>query len=174
MAMSACPPEGEHHIFRFDVTMHHAAGVRIAKCICYLGEQSHRFVDWQLALARQSFAQRFALDIRHDIIEETVGGSRIMNAQNVRMLQAGGDFDFLHEAIGAEGGREVGTEDLECYLALVVDVFGEIHRRHPALAQLALDDVAVTEGSIQAVDGVKCQSGLRGEVPLLIWCGAYL
>ena len=38
-------------------------------------------------------------------------------------------------------------ENLHRHLAVVLEIFGEIHRGHPALAELALDAVAVGEAS---------------------------
>jgi hypothetical protein len=62
------------------------------------------------------------------------------------VLQGGGGLDLHHEPLGAQHGGQLGLEDLEGDLAVVPEVLGEVHRRHAALAQLALDAVALGEG----------------------------
>jgi hypothetical protein len=59
------------------------------------------------------------------------------------MLQRGGGGDLLYEPFGTEHRGEFGLEDLERHLAMVLEVFGQVHRRHAASPELALDEVAV-------------------------------
>ena len=59
------------------------------------------------------------------------------------MLQRRRRRDLLHEPLGAEHGGEFGLQHLERDLALVLEVLGEIHGRHAALPELALDAVAI-------------------------------
>ena len=66
---------------------------------------------------------------------------------------ARGGLDLLHEALGAEHGGELGLQDLEGDLAVVLEVLGEVDRRHAALAELALDAVAIGEGGREAIGG---------------------
>ena len=54
------------------------------------------------------------------------------------------------EPLGAEHGGELGPEHLERDLAVVLEVLGEVDGRHAALAELALDAVAVGQGSLQS------------------------
>ncbi len=65
----------------------------------------------------------------------------------MRVLQACGGLDLLHEAVGAEHGGQLRFQDLEGNLAIVFEVFGEIDGRHPAFTEAALDPVAIGEGS---------------------------
>ena len=67
------------------------------------------------------------------------------------MLQRRGGLDLHHEPLGAEHGGEFGLEDLERDLAVVLQVLGEVHGRHAALAELALDAVAVGERHRESV-----------------------
>jgi hypothetical protein len=69
----------------------------------------------------------------------------------VRVLELCGDLDLAGEPLGAEGGGELGSEDLYGDLPMMLQVFGEIHRRHAALAELALDCVTVGEGGAELV-----------------------
>ena len=67
------------------------------------------------------------------------------------MLQVGGDPDLGEEALGAEHGGELGPQDLEGDLAVVLAVVGEVDGGHAAAAELAFDGVAVAEGVAQGV-----------------------
>ncbi len=49
---------------------------------------------------------------------------------------------------GAQHGRQLGLQDLERDLAIVLEVLGEVHRGHAALAQFPLDAVAVGEAAL--------------------------
>ena len=62
----------------------------------------------------------------------------------IRSYYAGEHPDLPHEAVAADHGGELGLQDLEGDLAVVLEVFGELDGGHAALAELALD--AVTGG----------------------------
>ncbi len=62
-----------------------------------------------------------------------------MERQNVRVLQVGGDLDLLEEALGPDDRGKLGPQDLHRHLAVVLDIVGEIHRRHAAGAEFPLD-----------------------------------
>ena len=84
--------------------------------------------------------------VGHDVVEEAVGFAGVDQAEDVRMLEAGGDLDLGEEAIAADDGTEFGVEDLDGDLAGVLQVFGEVDGGHAALAELALEAVAVGRG----------------------------
>ncbi len=67
------------------------------------------------------------------------------------MLEVGGDLDLGQEPFGAEHGGQLGAKDLHRDLAVVLEILREVHRGHAALAQLALNAVAVTKGGGEAV-----------------------
>ena len=54
-----------------------------------------------------------------------------------------GDPDLGEEALAAEHRGQLGAQDLEGDVAVVLEVVREIDRRHAARAELALDAVAV-------------------------------
>ena len=70
------------------------------------------------------------------------------------MRQRGGDPDLSEKAIRAQGGREVGSQDLHGYPPVMPEVLGEIDRGHPAAPKLVLDGVAVSESVSQLINGV--------------------
>jgi hypothetical protein len=122
------------------------ASVRVVQRIRYLDRDPHRFVDAELGFPLELVAQRLALDVGHDVIEESVGGARIEQREDVGVLQLGGGLDLLDEPLGTEHGRELGSQDLEGDLTVVPHVQGEIDRGHPTRAHLALDQVVAAEG----------------------------
>ena len=69
------------------------------------------------------------------------------------MLEPGGEADLAEEALGAEGGGELGVEDLEGDVAVVLEVLGEEDRGH-AVAELALECITVSEAVAQDGDRV--------------------
>jgi hypothetical protein len=58
------------------------------------------------------------------------------------VLEPGGEADLALEAGGADGGGELGMEELESDGAVVSEVARESDRGHPAAPELALEGVA--------------------------------
>lgn len=114
-----------------------------------VSDNPNRLVDCQHLLSRKTVAQRFTLHERHDIEQRAGCVSRIVQRQDVRVLQVGGDLDFLEEAFCAERRSQLGLEHLERDLPVVPQVNSEVDRSHAALAELSLDVVAVGQHSLQ-------------------------
>ena len=89
--------------------------------------------------------RRYRIHERHHVVEEAVGLARIDQGQDVGVLELRREANFTQEPISAQDGSELGTQHLERDRAVVLPVAGEIDRRHPAVAELALDRVAVGE-----------------------------
>jgi len=134
--------------------MDHAVLVRVVECVRDFGRDAHRLVDAELGLAVELLPDRLALDVGHHVIKEAVGLSRVEQGENVGMTQRRGGLDFLHEALGTQYCGQLGAEDLDGDLAVVLDVGGEVDGGHAALAELALDRVAVGEGRGETVSAV--------------------
>jgi hypothetical protein len=80
------------------------------------------------------------------------------------MLQGGSDLDLPEEALLAQGGRELLAQELDGDLAVVPKVVGEVHGGHSARTELALDAVAVSQGTGEPVEGL----GRQGQATLRI------
>jgi len=63
------------------------------------------------------------------------------------------DLDLLDEAVGADAGGELRAQHLHRDAAAVLEILGEIHARHPARADLALDAVARAQRVDERVGG---------------------
>jgi hypothetical protein len=70
------------------------------------------------------------------------------------MLEVGGDLDLFEEPLPAEDGRQLGSEDFDRHLTVVLQVFGQVDRGHAAGPEFVLDGVAVGEGGFEAVERV--------------------
>ena len=75
--------------------------------------------------------------------------------ENVRMSRVRCGLDLGQEALGTNDRGRFGLEDLECDLTLVLEVVGQLHGRHSALAELTLDRVAALQGGVQAGDSIR-------------------
>jgi hypothetical protein len=107
------------------------------------------FVHRKLLLAVEALTQRDPLHVRHHVEEEAVGLARVIEREDVGMLQVGGGLDLVQKALGSHHGRESGFEDLERHLPAVPQVLGQIHRGHAALAELPLDPIVGVEGPVE-------------------------
>jgi len=91
----------------------------------------------------ESVTQRLALDVGHDVVEEPVGLTRVVQRQDVRVLQVGRGLDLGQETVGADDRGQFGPEHFEGDLAVVLHVVGQVDRGHAALTEFGFDDVAV-------------------------------
>ena len=77
------------------------------------------------------------------------------------MPQVRGGLDLPQEPLGPKSVGQFGPEHLDRHLAVVLQVLGEVHRRHSASAQLAFEAVAVGQGGGEAVACVAHAWGRR-------------
>jgi hypothetical protein len=73
-------------------------------------------------------------------------------------------LDLAQEPLGADGVGQLGAQDLERDLAVVLDVVGEVDDSHAARAELALDAVVVRQGGVQGLDRVGQRWSVVGRV----------
>ena len=78
------------------------------------------------------------------------------------MLQIRCYLYLTQESIDAEYGAEVGSQDLDCDVALVLYVAGAVHGGHPAFTDKAFDDVAIRECFCELLVCRQCDSLQRG------------
>ncbi len=62
------------------------------------------------------------------------------------MLEAGGDLDLPHKALGAERMGQLLVQDLKGDWPIVPEIARQVDRSHAAPAELALEQVAVAKG----------------------------
>ncbi len=129
--------------------MDHPLPVRVVQRRRHAPRDLDRLLDPQLLLAVQLVAQRVALDVRHHVIQERLRLARIVQRQDVRVLQVGGDLDLVQEPLGPDHRGQLGPQHLERDLAVVLHVVGQVDRGHAPGPQLPLDHVAIAQGHLQ-------------------------
>jgi hypothetical protein len=97
-------------------------------------------------------AQRFALDIGHDVEEETVGGARVVDRHDVGVGEGGRDLDLPQEPLRSQA--ETRVQDLDRDPAAVSQVPRENHRAHAATADQSLDAIALGEGGTNSLHAI--------------------
>ena len=92
-----------------DVAMDHALPVRIVERARNLRSNADRIAHRQLLLARKPITQRFARHKRHHVKDGAVHLPRVVQRENVRMLQVRGGLDLHQEPLGANHRGEFGA-----------------------------------------------------------------
>lgn len=116
---------------------------------------------------RKTLAEGLARHIRHRIPEPAAAVPRIVDGQNVRVLQAGGDANFLEEAGRAQGRSQLGMEKLQRDRAIVLEIVREVDHSHPTPPKLALDSVTIGEGDRQVSERLDHGPASDGGCPTL-------
>ena len=140
--------------------MDHALLVGVLERLRRLAGDADGVLDRQLALPREPAAQALSLHVRHGEPEPAGGLARVVDGQDVGMLEPGGEPDLALEPVIAEAG-ETGVQDLQRHRPVVAEVERQIDGSHAAPAELALDAVAVLERGSQC--GRKVGQELSGE-----------
>ena len=81
----------------------------------------------------------------------------------MRVLQLGGGADLPEEALGPQGGRQLGMQHLEGDQPVMLKVVREVDRGHPAAPELALDRVAIGQIGPEPLRGLgqkECRVGI--------------
>src|SRR2546427_659760 len=161
-------PEITHHgmagfeedVLRLDVAMHDIMAVGVAQGVRHLPGDLQGVPKRQLFLMREPVSQRFALDVGHDVEEESLRLPGVVERQDVGMVEPSRGVYLAEKPLRAERCGQLGLQDLNGDLAVVLPVLSEVDRRHPPAAELALDRVAVGEGGLQTSEQVG-QGGSR-------------
>jgi hypothetical protein len=128
--------------------------MRILQGVGHLACEFERQFHWELSLTLEPGSQRPLFHVRHDIVQESVGGARVEDRQDVGMGELSGQLDLAKEAVGTEGLTEFGLENLDRDLSLVLTVAGEHDHRHATPSELTLDGIAVSEGLLEVVQRI--------------------
>ena len=147
-------PVVQQDVLRLDVSVDDAVTVRVVERPGHLASDPDGVGHRKLLLAMETVAERLPLDHRHDVEEERVGLSRIVEREDVRVLEIGGGLDLGEKPLGTDDGGELRSQDLDGDSAVVPEVLGQVDCRHAARAELALDAVAVGQGGGETSDGI--------------------
>ncbi|CAA9302889.1 MAG: hypothetical protein AVDCRST_MAG40-471, partial [uncultured Gemmatimonadaceae bacterium] len=142
----------EQHVLGLDVAVDDPALVRVGQRVDHLAQDAHAVGDRELPLAVEPLAERLALDVRHDVVEEPVGLARVDEREDVRVEELRGDLDLAQEAVGADPAHEVRPQHLHGDRAAVPQVLGEVHGGHAAAPELAPKVVALGDCALQPAE----------------------
>src|SRR6476620_7681225 len=112
--------------------MDDAMAMRILQRARNMLRDSDCLVYRQLPLARQAIAKRFALDERHDVEQTSARFARIVQWQDMRMVQSRGDLNLTKKALCPESSTKLRLEDLDRDRATMADVIRLVDGGHPA------------------------------------------
>ncbi len=140
----------QQDVCRLDVPVHDVGAVSVAQRIRHLARDLERVADRELAFPGEAPLQGLALDIGHDVVDQPIGLVGIVERQDVRVVEAGGNLNLAEEAGCAHLRGQVGAEHLDGNGALVLEVVGQEDLGHPALPQFPLKLVAGGERSAEA------------------------
>ena len=164
-------PEVRHHgaavvqedVLGLDVAMDHSLPVGVIERVGHGHGDPHRVVDPELGFPVEPGAEGFALDVRHDVIEEPAGLPAVEEREDMRVLQRGGGLDLHHKPLGAEDRGELRLEDLEGDVAVVLEIAGQIDGGHAAPTELALDPISIGQSGGDRRGAIY--HGSSGELP---------
>jgi hypothetical protein len=81
------PADVEQDVLRLDVPVDDAAAVRVVERVGDLGGDPHRSLDAELRLPIQLAAERLAFEVRHHIVEESLGRAGVEQWRMCRWLR---------------------------------------------------------------------------------------
>src|SRR5204862_6129777 len=87
--------------------------------------------------------RRLPLDVGRDVIEKPGRFAGVVHGEDVGVIERRCDLDLAQKPLGPDRSAEIGSEHFHGYLAVVLQVQGEMDRGHSSLAQRALQAVAV-------------------------------
>ncbi len=70
------------------------------------------------------------------------------------MVEVCRDLNLTQKTLGSQRRGQLGPQHLHRDLAVKLEVFGQVHRRHTPSADLPLDGVAVGEGGLEAIEEI--------------------
>jgi hypothetical protein len=126
--------------------MNHSLTVGVVQRAGHGAGYIERFLQRELGLTLQPLPQRLAFHVGHDIEEPALDGTGVVEWEDMRMGESGGNLDLSEEALVTEHVAQLGVEQLQGDSPIELEIPGKVHCGHTAAAQLAFDGVAVPEG----------------------------
>ena len=151
----------EHDVVGLDVPVDDALLVRVGERRGDRAADADHLLGGEGAFLLEPLPDVLTLDEGHGEPEQlercAAGGQRyrrdagVEDAEDVGVLEARGDADLAAEPVGAEGGAELGVEELEGD-GFAGAVVGEKDGGHAPVAELALDGVRAGQGGLEVSD----------------------
>ena len=145
---------GDQDVAGLDVAVHQTRGVHGVEGVGHRFQQGAQRLDVEPTVALEHRAEVFAVDEAHRQVEHAVRVARVVDRDDVRVLQAGRDGGLPLEAVAvlAVGGERRG-EHLQGDRAAQLQVAGAVDDAHAAFADERVDAVACQHASDPSRDG---------------------
>ncbi len=147
-----CMLTTQQDVAGFDVAMKHVVRVGIRQCVGDFLRDLDRVTQRELLFPANQVAEAFPCHIRHDVIEEAVGDTGVVQREDVRVLKPSLNADFAEESLGAERRGQLGLEHLDRDVAIVLEVVRPIDIGHTAAPDLTVERITVRKRGPQAVN----------------------
>ena len=132
----------EKHVGGLHITMHETARMRFIEGACDLCEDADRVRRVQTT-ALQALVQVTPLDVAHGYEEEIVSRPRLVDRDDVRMVDRRGQLRLAQEAVTKRFvSGQAGGQQLQRDLPLEPQILGQVDDAHAAEAQQRLDPIA--------------------------------
>ncbi len=161
---------GEEDVGGFEVAVDHADGVGFFESVAELGHDVEGLFDGEWAEAFEACAERFSLEVLHDVVEVAVVClAVVVDLDGVPMGKGCGDLDFVFEAgDGGSVGGGIGVDQFDSGWAFEETVFGFIDDPHGASSDFGDELVLAVFAELfdltsDAVDDMRSKGGDGGE-----------
>src|SRR5687767_15999939 len=131
----------QQDVLRLDVAMHDTTPVCIVERVRHFPRDPDGVLNRQLLLAIQSVTEGLPFHERHDVVDESVHFARIVQREDVRMLQVCRCPDLGQESLATEDSRELGAEEFKRERWIMPELGREIHECMTAGAHFTYDRV---------------------------------
>ena len=133
----------EQDVRRADAAVNEPFRVRGVERRGGLGDDGDRDRRIEAAFGLEQPFQVRPFDVSHGHVEESFGLSRVVDRDDVGVLESGDDARLTDEAL-SEGRvlRERRVQDLQRHLAAQTEMVGDVDDRHPTAADDGLDPIA--------------------------------
>jgi hypothetical protein len=135
----------EQDVLGLDVAMDDVVPVGVVEGVGHLRGDAHGLVHRQRAFLLKPVAERTVLHDRHHEVEEPARLARVVQRQDVRMIEPCREADLAEEPLPPECLRDASAKHLDCDVALVSEVVREVHGGHAACAEFAFQAIASPE-----------------------------
>ena len=108
-ATSVSPSSGEEDVLGLHVPVDDAVPVRVVQRARRLMGDPYGVVEGKLVLALEPVSKGLPFDVRHGKPEEPGRLAGVMDREDMRVLEAGGELDLAQETVGAQARRELGV-----------------------------------------------------------------
>jgi hypothetical protein len=150
------------NVLWLDIAVNYALAMGVSERVRDVTRDRACDANWELSFSIDSAAKRFARDVRHYVVEKRLDVARIMEREDIGMLEAGQQSDFPDEAQLTGFGIRVRVENLDRDFALVLQIARKVHRRECSLSNFAFNLVVSAERGTQRCDRIDGTSVRRG------------